>query len=427
MDQTRTEPRAADLTEPLALLRPHWRLVLAAFLGWFLDAFDQVALLLVIPAIAKEFDVSLTLMGLVLTAQSVGRIIGNTGWGWLADRYGRRLAFMAGVIWFAACSGLTGLAWSYAALVVIQFLFGMGFGGEWTASAALLMETVPARARAVASSLMMAGFEVGFLAASGVNALLAPHYGWRAIFFVGIAPALLAIFIRLGVGESPVWLRTQAARRERPRKAKSVPAVRAPAFRMDSAAWQACLFMGALQTLTASLYSFYPTLLETVRHFSPNDVFAAVAAYSIGSILGKLTTGRIATRVGHRVTILGCLLITALAIVPFAGAASTGVAMPTAFVAGAASSGIFALVPHYLSLRFANAVRSFGMGLAYAVAAFSAAVAAFALPAAGRGLGLGLAIEIFVIASALAAAIVVFREPRRLPGEAMDRDDRQAV
>ena len=87
---------------PFALLRPHWRLVLACFLGWFLDAFDQVALLLVLPEIGKHFGVSLTAMGLVITAQSFGRILGNVGWGWLADRYGRKLTFMIGVIWFAA-------------------------------------------------------------------------------------------------------------------------------------------------------------------------------------------------------------------------------------------------------------------------------------------------------------------------------------
>ena len=399
---------------PLALLRPRWRLVLAAFLGWFLDAFDQVSLLLVLPAIGRDFGVSLALMGFVVTAQSFGRIAGNVGWGWLADRYGRRLAFMAGVIWFAACSGLTGLAWTYGALVFIQFLFGIGFGGEWTASAALLMESVPTRARAVASSLMMSGYEVGFFAASGLNALLVPHYGWRALFFVGIAPALLAIFIRLGLRESPVWLRTQAARADRTKRGAL------PRFRMNAAAWQACIFMGLLQFMTASLYSFYPTLLETVRHFGPNQVFAAVAAYSIGSILGKLSTGRIATRVGHRPTILGCLLVTLLGIVPFASAPSTGLAMATAFVVGTSSSGIFALVPHYLSLRFADTVRSFGMGLAYAVAAFAQAIATSALPLTGRGLGLAPTIEAFVIVGSLAVAAVVFREPHVLPGSAMD-------
>lgn len=406
---------AAEMENPYALLRPHWRLVLAAFLGWFLDAFDQVALILLLPEIGKHFGVSLTAMGVVITAQSIGRIAGNIGWGWLADRYGRKLTFMAGVIWFAAFSGLTGLAWSYAALLVIQLLFGVGFGGEWTASAALLMESVPERAKEVASSLMMAGYEFGFLAAAGMQALLVPHFGWRSLFFVGIVPAILAIFIRIGVGESPVWLRLQKERAEG--RAKQAPRAR---FRFDVAAVQACAFMAVLQFQTASIYDFYPTLLETVHHWNKSQVFGAIAAYSIGSILGKLASGWTASRIGERTTILVLLAISLAVLVPFTTSAHGLPVLATAFVIGGSSSGVFALVPHYLSLRFADAVRSFGMGLAYALAALSQAVATTALPATGRGLGLGPAIVVFVAAATLATAAVAFREPRVLPGREMD-------
>ncbi len=408
-----------DEDTPLALLRPHWRLVLACFLGWFLDAFDQVALLLVLPEMGKHFGASLTAMGLVITAQSVGRIFGNIGWGWLADRYGRKLTFMASVIWFAAFSGLSGLAWSYAALVVIQLLFGIGFGGEWTASASLLMESVPDRARSTASSLMMAGYECGFFAAAGVEALIVPHYGWRALFVVGVVPAVLVAFIRVGVSESPVWLRTQRDRAEARGRGPLREAAARPRFRMDIAAWQACAFMAALQFLTASVYAFYPTLLKTVHGFSPNNVFAAIAAYSIGSIGGKLLAGWLAARVGDRPTILGCLLVTSLGIVPFASASALPLVMLTALIVGGSSSGLFALVPYYLSRRFANLVRSFGMGLAYAVAAGAQAIATYVLPLTGRGTGLAVAIEVFVVGSAIAAAAVVFREPRELPGRDM--------
>ena len=396
------DPAASET--PLSLLKPHWRLVLAAFLGWFLDAFDQVALILVLPEIGKHFDVTLTAMGLVITAQSIGRIAGNIGWGWLADRYGRKLTFMAGVIWFAAFSGLSGLAWSYAALLVIQLFFGIGFGGEWTASAALLMETVPARARALASSLMMAGYEVGFFAAAAIQALLLPHFSWRVLFFIGVAPALLAIFIRVGIHESPVWLRDQRERAQRGGSAK--PRVR---LRMTPAAWQACLFMAVLQFQTASIYDFYPTLLKTVAGFGPSGVFAGIAAYSVGSVSGKLICGALATRFGDRATIMGCLCLTIAATIPFASATSAVPLVGTAFVIGASSSGVFALVPHYLSLRFANAVRSFGMGVAYALAAASQAVATYALPEIGSLTGLVKAIDIFVIGSSLLVMAIAFR------------------
>ncbi len=426
---TLSDARRVDAApeSPLALLKPHWRLVLAAFLGWFLDAFDQVALILVLPEIGKHFGVSLTAMGLVITAQSIGRIAGNIGWGWLADRYGRKLTFMAGVIWFAAFSGLSGLAWSYAALMVIQLFFGIGFGGEWTASAALLMETVPDRARTVASSLMMAGYEVGFFAAAAMQALLLPHFSWRVLFFIGVAPALLAIFIRVGIHESPVWLRTQREAAQARTEAGGGAAKPAAKFRMTPAAWQACLFMAVLQFQTASIYDFYPTLLKTVTGFGPSGVFAGIAAYSVGSVMGKLICGALAARIGERATILGCLCVTILATVPFASAASAGPLVGTAFVIGASSSGVFALVPHYLSLRFANAVRSFGMGIAYALAAASQAVATYALPAIGSATGLVKAIDIFVIGSSLVVMAIAFREPRVLPGRDMGEGAEERV
>ena len=402
--------------QALALLRPHWRLVFACFLGWFLDAFDQVILILLLPEIGHHFGVGLTAMGLVITAQSVGRIFGNIGWGWLADRYGRKLTFMAGVVWFAAFSGLSGLAWSYTALLVIQLMFGVGFGGEWTASAALLMESVPERAKSVASSLMMAGYEFGFFAAAAAQAVLLPRFGWRALFLVGLLPALLAIFIRIGIKESPVWLKTQ---QERGRTAETG---RRPD--KDTIPWslptiQACAFMLALQFQTASLYAFYPTLLKTVHHYSPAGVFAAIALYSTGSIIGKLTTGALATRFGDRLVILGCLAATLALLGPFVAGGSAPVLLAAAFAIGGSSSGVFAMVPHYLSLRFANAVRSLGMGLAYAIAAGAQGVATYVVPATGRAVGLAHAIELFVVASTLAVAAVAAREPRMLPGEDM--------
>ena len=177
--------------------------------------------------------------------------------------------------------------------------------------------------------------------------------------------------------------------------------------------------MAAVQFLTASVYAFYPTLLKTAHGFSSDRVFVAIAAYSIGSIGGKLLCGWMASRVGDRVTILGCLTVTALGIVPFASATALPLVALTALVVGGSSSGLFALVPYYLSRRFANAVRSFGMGLAYAVAAGAQAIATSVLPETGKHIGLAMAIEAFVIGSALAVALVVFRQPRDLPGRDM--------
>lgn len=414
-------PSALDadetLASPVRLLMPYWRVTIAAFLGWFLDAFDQVALLLCLPDMGRSLNAGLTAMGLIITAQSVGRILGNTGWGWLADRYGRKLTFMIGVIWFAVFSGMTALAWSYAAMVVVQFLFGIGFGGEWTASAALLMESVPPRARSLASSIMMAGYECGFFAAAAAQAVILPRWGWRGLFLIGIAPALLAIFIRRNVAESPVWLKLQAARSSSPTRHA---APRRWMFRLDGAAVQALLFMAVLQFQNAALYSFYPTLLRTVRHLTPGQVFPLIAAYCVGSLLGKPLCGALAGRLGERVVFGAYFIVTMLVIVPFVTARTMEAMLASAFMVGAFGNSVFALVPHYLSQRFASDSRSLGMGTSYAVAALGQGLAGFWIPWFSATHGLVQAIESSVLVGTVLVAGVVAYRPRHLPGAHMD-------
>ena len=410
------QPGQPARTSPFRELLPFWQVTLAAFLGWFLDAFDQVVLLLALPDIGKSLGASLVAMGLVITAQSAGRVLGNTGWGWLADRYGRKLTFMVGVIWFAVFSGAAGLAWSYAAMLAIQFLFGIGFGGEWTASAALLMESVPARTRPLASAIMMSGYEFGFFAAAAAQAVILPHYGWRALFFIGIAPALLAIFIRIGVPESPVWLKARA------RGAHTAKAPR-QRLRLGPAALQAIAFMLFLQFQNAAMYSFYPSLLRDVHHFTPGMVFPASAAYCVGSILGKPVCGRLALRFGVRGVLLAYLALTVLIVVPFASGGTLTVLLAGAFAMGFFGNSVFALVPHYLSQRFPSDVRSFGMGVSYAFAAMGQGIAGFVVPWGGGMIGLARAIELFVVAGSAATALVAAREPARLPGAEMEGDE----
>jgi len=356
-------------------------------------------------------------MGLVVTAQSLGRVLGNVGWGWLADRYGRKLAFMVGVVWFAVMSGATALAATYVVMVGVQFLFGIGFGGEWTASAALLMESVPARSRALASSLMMMGYEFGFFCAAAAQALVLPHYGWRAMFVLGLAPALLALFVRVGVSESPVWL---TLRRERARGA-APSGSRFGLFRLDGAAIQAIAFMAVIQFQNAALYTFYPTLLRTVQHLTPGEVFPLIAAYCAGSLIGKPICGMIASRFGDRRVLLVGLLLTVLVIVPFVRAHGYGTMIATAFAIGAVGTGIWAVIPSFLAARFPSATRSFGMGASYAAASIGQAWSAFFIPwFAQQGHSLATSIILSVFGGTAALAGILAYRPRSLPGVHME-------
>ncbi len=398
---------------PFLLLLPHWRVVLASMLGWFLDAFDQMVLIFLLVRLAQEFHVTLVAMGLVLTGQSWGRVVGNTAWGWAADRWGRKITFMVGVTWFAVCTGLTGLAWSYGALLVIQILFGIGFGGEWTASAALLMESVPPRTRSIASALMMSGYEIGYFAAAAANAVVLPVFGWRVMFFIGVAPALLTLFIRFGVPESPVWLQTRG---------KIAPKAPKPRFRITYAAFQGWLFMAFLQFQNAAIYAFFPAFLQDVHHLSPQQVFPFAAIYSVASLIGKPLCGWVASRLGHRPTIIGYLVVTIPGAVLFTSTNSMLAVAGGAFVMGIVANSIFALVPEFLSRRFETLHRSFGMGVGYAIAAFGQSIASYAVPAVAQGWSLAKSMEVLIITSTIVTVMIAAARPRELPGLRMETD-----
>ncbi|GBR08083.1 MFS transporter [Gluconobacter frateurii] len=421
----RSAPNTSSRSSLKALL-PYWQVTFASFLGWFLDAFDQTSLMFTLPDIAHEFGCTIGALGMILTAQSIGRAIGNTSWGWLADRYGRRLAFMVGVVWFGVFSAMTGLSHGLLMLGIVQFLFGIGFGGEWTASAALLMESVPAWTRPMASALMMSGYEVGYFAAAGAQALILPHYGWRMLFFIGLAPALLAIFIRLGVKESPVWLRSRAERAAGQARTPTQPLPKVR-FRLDAGAIQAIAFMGFLEFQKAAIYTFYPTILRGSHHLTPQDVFIPITLYCIGSFSGKILCGWLAERFGDLKVMLGAIAIVVLTIWPFLSAPSWNMLLTAAFIMGAAASGIFALVPHYLAKCFPSETRSFGMGLGYALGSIGQGIAGWLIPGIGRTpITLPLTAEAFVVGSSAVTAGIALLQPKNLPGETMEGDEEAA-
>src|SRR5262249_38864498 len=151
---------------------------------------------------AAGFMVSVTLF-----ASSFGGIL----FGAIADRIGRTKALMATVLVYSICSGLSGLAQNLAQLAVARAVLGLGMGGEWATGALLVSETWPAQHRGKAIGVMQSGWAIGYIAAAVAGVTILPRFGWRAMFFVGIAPALFTLWIRRHVDEPEIWL---AARRK---------------------------------------------------------------------------------------------------------------------------------------------------------------------------------------------------------------------
>src|SRR5438105_4827829 len=185
--------------------RDNWNAVLASTIGWTLDSFDYFVVVMVLTEIAKEFHRTNAEVALTITITLAFRPVGAFLFGLMADKYGRRIPLMIDVIAFSALSIASGLAPNFRTFLIVRAHFGIAMGGEWGAGASLVMEKVSPKWRGLLSGVLQQGYTTGNLLASLAYFLIVPHSGWRALFFVGGAPAMLVFFIRRHVKESEVW------------------------------------------------------------------------------------------------------------------------------------------------------------------------------------------------------------------------------
>jgi MFS family permease len=235
------EVSAAAHAESAAAFRPlAWlkegtpaarRALLGASLGWMLDAFDVMLYALVVSALLSDLSITTTVAGFLGSLTLLASGFGGILFGIVADRVGRRRALMSSIVIYSIFTAACGLAQSVWQLGVFRLLLGLGMGGEWTSGAAIVSETWPDEHRGKAVALMQSAWAVGYALAAVVVALVLPRFGWRVVFLIGIAPALLTLWIRRGVPESEVWLRSRA----RPRREFGAAAVFRPPFRRMTA------------------------------------------------------------------------------------------------------------------------------------------------------------------------------------------------
>jgi len=181
------------------------RTLLAAAMGWALDAFDAMLYSLVLALLMRDLGMSKTIAGSLGTLTLLASCIGGVLFGFLADRIGRKHALMASILTYSICSFASGLATSIAMLAVARFVLGLGMGGEWNTGATLVAESWPTEFRAKAISIVQSSWALGFAVAALVAGPVARYFGWRAVFFVGILPAVITLWIQRSVPESDMW------------------------------------------------------------------------------------------------------------------------------------------------------------------------------------------------------------------------------
>lgn len=350
--------------------RGQWASFGAAWLGWVLDAFDFCIYLLAIPAIAAEFGISITAASGSVALTMLVRMLGGVLAGAAADRWGRKLPLMLSIIWFAACDGAVAFAPSFAWVLALRTLFGLGMGAEWTAGATLAMENWPLRSRGIASGILQGSWGVGYLLAALAYGLIVPRFGWRALFLAGAVPALLVLPIRAWVPESPEWL----ARKARGAiAAVATAAAPRPSLRglLPALVWgsAAMVFIFCAYYAVAGLYS---TLLTRELHLTPVQVSRLTMLLNAGMLVGGGLCGVLMTRFGMRVAItvmMGCML----AVLPlFIGRAPDWLWLG-ALLGGLFGTGFVGVSPLLVTRLFPSEVRARAAGVVYHVGALGSA------------------------------------------------------
>lgn len=181
------------------------RTLLAAALGWMLDAFDAMLYALVLTHIMRDLSMSKAMSGFLATLTLLASGIGGILFGFLADHIGRKRALMLSILTYSICSFASGLATSILMLALFRFVLGLGMGGEWNTGATLVAETWPTELRAKAIAIVQSSWAIGYALAALVAGVVLHYATWRAVFFVGILPALVTLWIRNRVPESAMW------------------------------------------------------------------------------------------------------------------------------------------------------------------------------------------------------------------------------
>jgi MFS transporter, SHS family, lactate transporter len=381
--------------------------VAASFLGWSLDAFDFFLLVFVLKDIAAEFHTDISNVTLAILLTLAMRPVGAFIFGRAADRWGRRPTLMVNILLYSVLEFASGFAPSLTVLIILRALYGVAMGGEWGVGASLTMETIPPHARGFVSGLLQSGYPTGYFMASIVYGVLFPYIGWRGMFMVGVIPALLVLYIRRNVPESPSW-------------SKEIAAERGGTLEVLKSHWRlgiyAVVLMTAFNFFSHGTQDIYPTFLQVQHQFTPHVVSIIAVVYNIGAIVGGILFGTLSERFGRR----RCIIISALLTLPVIPlwAFSDGPVMLAigAFLMQFTVQGAWGVVPVHLNELSPDNARATFPGFVYQLgnllASVNATLQAGIATYFGGNYGLALAIVAGTVAIVIAVLTAVGTEAK---------------
>lgn len=334
----------------------NWMGISTGFLGWSLDAYNFFVVVFLISRLSDQFSVSKAAIVWTLTATLALRPVGAFFFGLFGDRYGRRWSLIANIACFTILQVLCGFAPSYTWFLILRALFGVSMGGEWGVGTSLAMETAPSRWRGLLSGVLQCGYSVGYLFAALAARFILPAWGWRAMFWAGAAPAIVAIYICFKMQEPEAW---------RLHRAESSGAI----LGTISGNFKAFIYLVVLMILmmfcSHGTQDLYPDFLESAHHVLPHTVEMIAILYNFGAIIGAIVFGELSQRAGRRIG-MDCALGLSLVVIPlWAFGHSLEALTIGAFLMQMGIQGAWGIIPAHLSELAPSKARSLLPGLAY--------------------------------------------------------------
>jgi MFS family permease len=382
--------------------RSAWRALIAAQLGWMLDATDFLLFNFALLSIRTEFGLTNQEVTLPVMAALIASAIGGIAFGRIADRIGRVRAMVISILVYSVATAGMATAQNLWQLIAWRVLVGLGMGGEWSCGSVLVAETWPAKHRAKAMGIMQSGWAIGALIAAALSALVLERFGWRVLFLIGAAPAILAFFVRRTVEEPQIWReRTETARWSE---------IFAPQYRRSVIL--ATLLASSVLLAFWGVTTWLPAFLATpIRDGGAGLTMTKSSLWLIvlqlGAFAGYISFGWIADRIGRRPAFT-LFMIMATAVVPlFAfGARSTITLLVIGPLVGYFAHGYFSLFGAMLAELFPTRIRASAQGFCYNTGRLASAFAPYAIGAAATKYGLGFSIAADAAFFAIGAMLI---------------------
>lgn len=330
--------------------------VAAGTLGWTLDAFDFFVVVFLLDILAQHLRVGKASIVFTITLTLALRPVGAVIFGILADRYGRRKPLMAVVAYFSLIEVLSGLAVNFPMFLALRALFGIGMGGYWGVGASLAMESTSIKRRGLVSGVLQGGYPVGYLLAAIAARTILPAWGWRTMFWAGLLPAAITLYVTFKAPEPEAW------------KQHQVPSVTG-IIRIAAENWRRFVYLllliGLMMFLSHGTQDLYPDFLKTVRHFSSNVAAELAMIYNVGAVLGTVLIGYSSEWLGRRKSMMMALVLCSLVIPAWAFGRSLVLLAVAAFLLQLGVQGTWGVIPAHLNELSPDAARSLFPGLVY--------------------------------------------------------------